>query len=133
MPETTAFAHRKLTQAELVAEAKARFGDDAMKWAFQCPSCKDIATGQDFRVALKEHPREHTTPDGSVAMPVVASDVLGQECIGRTLGALEKSRENYTGRGCNWAAYGLFPGPWTIELPDGRSVHGFPLAPTGGA
>lgn len=113
--------HRKLTQAELVAEARDRFGDDALKWAFECPSCKDVATGEDFRNALKEHPR--TGRDGE---PLPASALLGQECIGRTLGALE---EGYTGRGCNWAAYGLFPGPWEIVLPDGRSVHGFPLAP----
>lgn len=126
MPETTAFAHRKLTQAELVAEARERFGDDPMKWAFQCPSCKDIATGLDFRDALAEHPRRHMRSGEDV----IASDLLGRECVGRTLGALT---DGYTGRGCNWAAYGLFPGPWTIEMPDGRSVHGFPLAPAGGA
>ncbi|MFF4548636.1 VVA0879 family protein [Streptomyces sp. NPDC001406] len=113
-------SYRKLTQAELVAEARERFGDDPLKWAFQCPSCKDIATGQDFRDALAEQPR--TNRNGE---PVVASDVLGQECIGRTLGVLE-GRET---RSCDWAAYGLFPGPWEIVLPDGRSVHGFPLAP----
>ncbi|MGC9540212.1 VVA0879 family protein [Streptomyces sp. UG1] len=111
--------HRKLTQAELVDEAIERFGDDPLKWAFQCPSCGDIATGQDFRDALKEHPR--TNRNGEV----IASDVLGQECIGRTLGALEGRKT----RGCNWAAYGLIRGPWEIALPDGRSVYGFPLAP----
>lgn len=116
--------HRKLTQAELVAEARERFGDDPMTWTFQCPSCADNATGQDFRDALAEHPR--TNRNGE---PVIASDVLGQECIGRILGALAKGRGRYTGRGCTWAAYGLFPGPWEIVLPDGRSMHGFPLAP----
>lgn len=113
--------YRKLTQAELVAEASARFGDDPMKWAFQCPSCKDVATGQDFRDALKEHPR--TDREGE---PLPASALLGQECIGRTLGPLENGSP---GRGCNWAAYGFVPGPWEIVMPDGRSVHGFPLAP----
>ncbi|WP_329214940.1 hypothetical protein OG352_05580 [Streptomyces sp. NBC_01485] len=118
--------HRKLTQAELVNEARERFGDDPMAWGFQCPSCKDIATGQDFHEALEKHPRTHARTNESV----IASDLLGQECIGRTLGALAKS---YTGRGCTWAAYGLLPGPWEIVLPDGRSVHGFPLAPKDGA
>ncbi|NUR04359.1 MAG: hypothetical protein HOY79_50000 [Streptomyces sp.] len=115
--------HRKLTQAELVAEAKARFGDDPMKWAFQCPTCKDIATAQEFRDALKEKPRERA--DSS---RVVTSDLLGQECIGCTLGALDK-HQTYTGRGCDWSAYGLFQGPWEIVMPDGRIAWSFPLAP----
>lgn len=121
--------YRKLTQAELVAEARERFGDDPMNWAFQCPSCSDVATGQDFSDALAKHP---VMRDGK---PVIASDRLGQECIGRILGALDK-RRTYNGRGCNWVAYGLFSGPWEIELPNGRVVSGFPLAPaapTGGA
>lgn len=117
----TLTAPRKLTQAELVAEARARFGDDPMKWAFQCPTCRDIATGQDFRDALQEHPRKHSR----TGEPVIASDLLGQECIGRILGALGKG----TTRGCDWVAYGLFRGPWEIALPNGRTAYGFPLAP----
>ena len=121
---STATDHRKLTQAELIAEATERFGDDPIKWAFVCPSCGDIANGEDFREALTAHPRKHRT-----GADVIASDVVGQECIGRTLGALAKGHGKYTGRGCNWAAYGLFGGPWTIALPDDRSMHCFPLAP----
>jgi len=114
--------HRKLTQAELLTELKGRFGDDPMDWAFQCPHCKDVATGRDFREALTAHP--HQNRDGS---PVTASDVLGQECIGRTLGALGRDGK-YAGRGCDWCAYGLFPGPWLIVTPDGREIASFPLA-----
>ncbi|PNG19740.1 VVA0879 family protein [Streptomyces cahuitamycinicus] len=121
---TTTTEHRKLTQAELVAEATERFGEDPLKWAFLCPSCGDIADGADFSEALAAHPRKHRT-----GADVIASDVVGQECIGRTLGALEKGRGKYIGRGCDWAAYGLFGGPWTIALPEGRSMHAFPLAP----
>lgn len=121
---TTSTDHRKLTQAELIAEATERFGADPLKWAFQCPTCGDIATGADFSEALAEKPRKHRT-----GADVIASDVVGQECIGRTLGALEKGRGKYTGRGCDWAAYGLFGGPWTVVLPDGRTMHAFPLAP----
>jgi hypothetical protein len=113
---------RTLTQAELLAELNERFGDDPMDWAFQCPGCKDVATARDFREALAAHPGQHT--DGS---PVMASDLLGQECIGRTLGALRRDVK-YAGRGCNWCAYGLFSGPWFIVLPDGRKVASFPLA-----
>ncbi|MFJ8348952.1 VVA0879 family protein [Streptomyces sp. NPDC094153] len=125
MASTKATPYRKLTQAELIAEARERFGNDPLQWAFLCPSCGDVATGQDFNVALAEHPRTnlHTNE------PVIASDIVGQECIGRTLGALDKGRRKYTGRGCDWAAYGLFAGPWEIALPNGRTVHAFPLAP----
>jgi hypothetical protein len=124
MPNTL-FAARTLTQAELITEARARFGADPLAWAFQCPSCQDIATGADFREALAEHPRRNL----SSGEDVIASDLLGQECIGRTLGALD--RKPYEGRGCDWAAYGLLAGPWTVALPNGRSMHSFPLAPAG--
>jgi hypothetical protein len=115
--------HRQLTQAELVAEARERFGDDPLDWAFQCPNCGDVATGRDFRDALAKAPITNTS----------ASDLLGQECIGRILGALDGPAgtgggRGQAGRGCDWAAYGLIPGPWTIVLPDGGTARGFPLA-----
>ncbi|MFB6955505.1 VVA0879 family protein [Streptomyces sp. NPDC056309] len=122
---TATTEHRKLTQAELVAEATERFGDDPLKWAFVCPSCGDIANGQDFSKALTEHPRKHRSGE-----TVIASDIVGQECIGRTLGALTKGNGKYTGRGCDWTAYGLFGGPWEIALPNGRTMHAFPLTTT---
>jgi len=116
--------HRKLTQKELVAEATERFGKDPLKWAFRCPSCKDVATGQDFSEALKSRPRKHARSGEEV----IASDVVGQECIGRSLGVLEGPKDSWSGRGCDWVAYGLFSGPWEVVLPDGRSMHAFPLA-----
>jgi len=105
---------RSLTQAELMAEATARFGQDYLAWAFTCPACGDTATFQDFKDA------------GATA------DRVGQECIGRTLGALTKPEPTHT-RGCDWAAYGLFRGPWKVTLPaaDGkpeREMWCFPLA-----
>lgn len=106
---------RKITQDELVRELRDRCGDDPMRWAFQCPNCKDVATGQDFHDALAES-------GGN------ASDHLGQECIGRRLGALTRSAEPYRGRGCDWAAYGLFRGPWLVTLPDGKEIGCFPIA-----
>jgi hypothetical protein len=113
MGSTLASKVRKLTQAELAAEAQERFGDDPIAWAFECPSCGDVATLKDFRDA---------GPGASL---------VGQECIGRHLGALKKP---YSGRGCDWAAYGLFRGPWEVVLPaEGdkpeHSVWSFPLAP----
>jgi hypothetical protein len=121
--------HRKLTQQELVNEARERFGDNPLNWAFQCPTCCDVATGQDFRDALTKNPRRKA--DGSFT---TASDFLGRECIGRTLGALNTSIERWEGagkRGCDWAAWGLFRGPWEVELSNGRTVYGFPLAEAG--
>jgi len=116
--------HRELTQAELVKEATERFGGDPYGWAFQCPACGDVASGADFREALARKERKNAT----------VSDVLGQECIGRLLGALEGGPSKDGGRsraerGCDWCAYGLFPAPWTVKLPDGKTISCFPLAP----
>lgn len=115
-----------LTLADLRAEGRARFGPDPLDWRFVCPRCGDIASGRHFVTALVKHPRVHQ--DGS---DLQAGHVLGQECIGRTLGALDHS-EPYEGRGCNLAAYGLFPGPWTVQLPGGGEMRCFPLAPAPG-
>lgn len=116
--------HRKLTGTELLAELKQRFGDNPMAWAFRCPNCDDIATGQDFRDALTAHPRKHAYDN----TPVITSDVLGRECIGRILGALKVPAGKWKGRGCDWTAYGLLQGPWEVVHADGRSVWGFPIA-----
>lgn len=94
------------TQAELMAEARARFGDDPLDFAFVCPSCDDVATIRDFKEA---------------GGPYLA----GQGCIGRLLGALSGPPT----RGCDWAAFGLIGGPWQIVLPGGKKVWSFRLAP----
>ncbi|MET7746791.1 VVA0879 family protein [Streptomyces sp. NPDC005385] len=116
---------RTLTQDELWAEATARFGDDPLKWAFQCPTCKDIATGQDFKKVLDgNRDGEHLKRRGR---PVIWSDVLGRECIGRHPGA-----QNWDGssRGCKTVAYGLFSGPWFVTSPDSdHEMPFFALAP----
>ncbi len=116
------FTHLRLTQDDFLAEAKLRFGDDPFQFAFQCPTCEDVATLAEFR--------DNGADPGRA----------GQECIGRHLGALDKAKypdvTAYTkagNRGCDWAAYGLFRGPWEILLPaDGdkpeRSMWAFPLA-----
>lgn len=115
----------KLTSEQLIAECKKRFGDDTSKWAFECPRCGDIATSGDFKPFVSSG---------------FGSELLGQECIGRHLGALSKkyaSCEDYMkkgGRGCDWTAYGLFRGPWFIIVADEktgetREVPAFALAP----
>lgn len=104
------------TQAEFMAEAKARFGDDPLKWAFSCPRCKDVATPQDFKDAGAD------------------PNMIGQECIGRSLGALKgpptkDGGESIAKRGCDWAAYGLFGGPWMVVMPNGKEIPSFRFAP----
>lgn len=102
----------KRTQTELVDEMKSRFGDDLNKWAFICPQCGDIATIQDFKDALAKD--NDPTSD--------AFGYHGQVCIGRVT----------KGRGCDWAAYGLFSGPEFIIMDDGSEVPCFAIAPSGG-
>lgn len=114
--------------AEWLALLKERFGDEPANWAFRCPVCDDVATGQDFKDALQAHPRKRKSGEA-----IVASDRLGQECIGRSLGALERPRSvadarNWSGRGCDWTAYGLFSGPDFVEWDEGKERPCFPIA-----
>jgi hypothetical protein len=111
---------RRWTQQELCDEARRRFGDDTKQWAFICPNCSDIACAADF-IAIGADPY-----------------LVGQECIGRSCGALAKEATGTDGRkhakrGCDWAAYGLFSGPWFITVPakDGgtKELPSFRLAP----
>ena len=110
----------KRTQDELVAEMGRRFGPDHKKWAFICPACKDIATAQDVKDAL--------VASGSDDDPFKH---VGQACIGRLLGALKRDQPKggYKGRGCDWAAFGLFRGPEFVIMPDGHETASFAIAP----
>ncbi|MFI1535485.1 VVA0879 family protein [Streptomyces anandii] len=120
------FAHRELTQAELWAEARERFGRDTLNWAFQCPSCGDVATGEEIRDALTARPQVHSDSHLRAGRPVEWTDVLGQQCIGRLLAELGGS----TSRGCMFAAFGLIPAPWLVTLPhSSKPQRCFPLAP----
>lgn len=110
---------RVLTQEELWAEARERFGPETQDWAFQCPGCQDIATGAQIRDALAAHPRQSENADRMVEY----TEVLGQECIGRVLG-------KGAGRGCQYAAFGFIHGPWQVAIPHRtRPMYAFPLAP----
>ncbi|MGC5239022.1 VVA0879 family protein [Streptomyces albogriseolus] len=111
--------HRVLTQDELWAEARERFGRHSADWAFQCPSCGDVATGHDIRQALLDHPRQAE----GLSRNTEYTEVLGQECIGRVLGKT-------AGRGCQYAAFGFIHGPWQVAVPHRRKpMYCFPLAP----
>jgi len=108
----------KRTRDELAALLTERFGPDPANWAFVCPRCGDVATASDFRQVFLDRDME-----------AYASDHLGQVCIGRLLGALSKSKKStYEGRGCDWAAFGLFSGPEFVVDGD-REIASFPVAP----
>lgn len=110
---------RSLTRDELHAEARALFGEDTRDWAFQCPQCEDVATGHEIAAALDKKPMAHTEFD----RPMRMHEVLGQQCIGRVLG-------RQAGRGCQYAAFGLIPAPWSVEMPYHRHPTAcFPLGP----
>lgn len=113
----------KRTHEEWLATLRDRFGESPADWAFRCPSCGDVASGSDFREALAATPAQRK--DGT---SITASDRLGMECIGRTLGALKVTQAKWTGRGCDWVAYGLFRGPEFVVVPDGREIPCFPMA-----
>lgn len=59
---------------------------------FVCPNCGNTASPNDFK-AVGAAPERAT-----------------KECIGR----------HVQGRGCDWAAYGLFRGPAFVEVGDGK-------------
>jgi hypothetical protein len=94
---------RQWTQAELLEEAQKRFGPEPRFWKFECPTCFDVSCAQDW-LDLGLDPKH-----------------LGQDCIGRFLGALKKPKPTNE-RGCDWCAYGLFSGPWTVILPKPEGV-----------
>lgn len=99
------------TDEDLIAEAINRFGTDPISWQFECPSCHDIATAQDFIDADADPSR------------------VGQDCIGRVFDQKGVPRS----RGCDWVAYGLFGGPWRVHVrannryPE-RYIYSFALA-----
>lgn len=118
----------RFTLDELHALARERFGDDPREWAFQCPNCGDIATPSDF-LALNDAP-DYTSRNSTPA----TADQCGFVCIGRVLGARKSNRPEHPDhtrakRGCDWTAGGFLRGPWSIEMPDGRELLTFPLAP----
>jgi hypothetical protein len=120
--------HPPLMHATWMSLLRDRFGPDPRDWAFVCPGCGDVATGKDLEEALARNPRQHSERGGG-ERPVTFGDLLGQECIGRTLGALDGTNDPYEGRGCTWAAYGLIPGPIGVHMPNGAEIRVFKAAP----
>lgn len=83
MSDIYTYAH-----ADWLAEARRRFGDNALDWRFVCPFCGNVASGRDWKDAGGDPQRSYV------------------ECIGRLIGAkggLNRDRE----QPCDWAAFGL--------------------------
>jgi hypothetical protein len=101
----------KMTEKEWHAEGERRFGKDYTNWKFECPVCKHVASGQDFKDAE------------------VDPNSMYQECIGRHTGA-ERDALTETGEGpCNYAGYGLFRfSPVRVVREDGSEGHAFAFA-----
>ncbi|OQA48395.1 MAG: hypothetical protein BWY46_01402 [Firmicutes bacterium ADurb.Bin300] len=103
----------KYTQEEWLAELKKRFGDDKTKWAFKCPACGKVSTGQEFKDAGAE-----------------PNDIY-QTCIGRHTGKGSPTKDSKDG--CDWAAFGLFGtlGKGDIVVTgEGKEIEVFSMADT---
>ncbi|MFC3833439.1 VVA0879 family protein [Deinococcus rufus] len=97
---------RVITEAEWHAEGERRFGPRQRYWAFQCPLCRGVQTGEDFS-ALG-------------CSPSAASDAVDTACIG---GYVE-------GRGCEATVHGLHPvHRLVVVFPDGHHEPRFEFAP----
>ncbi|WP_174545638.1 VVA0879 family protein [Nocardiopsis dassonvillei] len=95
---------RTITLDEFHEEARARFGEDRNRWAYQCPVCGGIATITDVRLALALE----TVAHGPHTM--TAEQVLGQNCVHCPADARDH-------------------GTTTVRTPDGRTARVFELAP----
>lgn len=97
-----------VTVEEWRAEGEKLFGADQMKWRFRCPSCDNVVTAEQYRVAK--------APETAVAY----------SCVGRWMP--ETTAEIFDkGKGyCNYAGGGLFGlNPITVIEPDGAEHHVF--------
>lgn len=102
----------RLTHAEWIAKAEKRFGKDAQKWAFKCPSCGHTATVAEYKAA--------GATEGQV----------GFNCIGRHAGGDDVVNifEKDKGQGCNYTQGGLFTLAPIIVEQDGRDHPIFDFA-----
>lgn len=83
------------TKEEWLAEGTRLFGCHYEDWKFKCPACGNVASGHEFK-SLGIEP-----------------NAMYCECIGR----------HTKGKGCDWAAYGLFD-ICTVHV-DGHPVFEF--------
>lgn len=98
MNRTRAVDARRLTLDEYHEALRSEWGDDAMQWRVECPSCGTIQCLQDFFDATNPQ-----TADDKNALARLA----GFSCIGRVTGATGAfNREKH--KPCNYTSGGLF-------------------------
>lgn len=99
---------QRITHAEFVAEAQARFGEDSKQWRFVCPRCGHECPVQAWK--------DVGAPAGAVAF----------SCIGRYTG-INRPKD---GGPCDWTLGGLFRiHRLVVVLEDGTEQPAFELAP----
>lgn len=97
-----------VTEAEWNAKGKELFGDDQTAWAFVCPRCGHVMSVAKARVEYAaDLPRLRA-----------AKLAVEAECIGRAV----------PGKGCDWAAFGLFSGPLFVKRESGEETPIFDFA-----
>jgi hypothetical protein len=87
---------------------------DKLDWRFVCPSCKTSWSVREFRDSGQD------------------ADCAYQQCIKRKA-ACERDVQELPKGMCDWAAFGLFRGPWVVKLKDDEGAHEIPVFPYAGA
>jgi hypothetical protein len=99
---------QKMTEAEWTALGAELFGADKTKWRFVCPHCKHAISIVEARKLPEDQLRSLREGDWRIE----------QECVGRHISSI----------GCDWAAFGLFSGPFFVARDGGTETPVFGFA-----
>jgi len=102
---------REVSREEWESKGRDLFGADQATWRFACPACKREMSIERVRSEFGEHLPRLREGDFRVE----------QECLGRYVPTL----------GCDWAAYGLFQGPLSIDGVPAFDFGGLPFTGQG--
>lgn len=103
----------EMSEADWRSLGESLFGKSMDRWRFVCPTCGSTMSIEKAR-KLPEDQKERLRAGNGWS--------IEQECVGRYL----------TGVGCDWAAYGLFHGPFFVVRPSGNKTPVFGFDTTGG-
>ncbi len=93
-----------MTEDEWNALGLKLFGTETSAWRFKCPRCSNVMSIEKALALSAEQLARLRSGEWAIE----------SECIGR-----------YIDLGCNWAAYGLFSGPFFVVRADGRKTPTF--------
>lgn len=100
----------RVSVKDWLAEGESLFGPDKMQWRWECPSCGNVCSTQDYKDA--------GASEGHV----------GFSCIGRFKGGHDAFRKK-DGGPCNYAGGGLITiNPVLVFTEDGQEVRYFEFA-----